>query len=89
MLVQDSMPQKDRYFQNVPWTAGQGVENGRELFGLRSEKESLSSVFSVDDGNDKANWVFVKNGIMTRTLDHWKEMIKQASILIDCHIKST
>ena len=49
----------------------------------------MSSVFSVDDDNDKANWVFVKNGIMTRTLDHWKEMIKQASILIDCHIKNS
>ena len=82
--IRPGQPQKDRYFPNVPWTAGQSVENWRELFGLRSDKESLSSVFSVDDCNDKANWVFGKNGIMTRTLDHRKEMIKQASILIDC-----
>ena len=53
--VRPGQPQKDRYFQNVPWTAGQGVENWRELFGLRSDKESLNSIFCVDSGNDKAN----------------------------------
>ena len=54
-------PQKDRYFQNVLCTAGQGVENWSELFGLQSDKESLSSVFSVHDGDDKANLVLGKN----------------------------
>ena len=81
--VRPGQPQMDRYFQNVPWTAGQVVENWRELFGLRSDKESLNSIFCVDSGNDKANLVFGDNGIMTRTLEHWKEMIKQASMLID------
>ena len=55
----------------------------KELFGLQSDKAALSSVCSVDNGNDKANLIFGNNGIMTRTLDHWKEMIKQASMLID------
>ena len=35
--VRPGQPQKDLYCQNVPWTAGQGVENWRELFGLRSD----------------------------------------------------
>ena len=54
-----------------------------ELFGLQSDKAALSSVCSVDIGNNKANLIFGNNGITTRTLDHWKEKIKQASMLID------
>ena len=81
--IRPGQAQKDRDFKNVPWTARQGIENWKELFGLQIDKAALSSVRSVDNGNDKANLIFGNNRIMTRTLDHWKEMIKQASMLID------
>ena len=84
--IRPGQAQKDRDFKNVPWTACQGIENWKELFGLQVDKaalSSLSSVCSVDTGNDKANLILGNNGIMTPTLDHWKEMIKQASMLID------
>ena len=56
--IRPGQAQKDRDFKNVPWTACQGIENWKELFGLQIDKAALSS-------------------------DHLKEMIKQASMLID------
>ena len=49
----------------VPRTAGQGVENWRELFGLRSDKESLNSVLKLMPATiieTSANLVFGDNG---------------------------
>ena len=57
--VRLGQPQKDRYFQNVPSTAGhcgQGVENWRERFGLQSDKESLSSLLVFMTATIKRTW---------------------------------
>ena len=72
---------KDRDFNRISWKACQGIENWKDLLGLQNDKESISAMFGIDEGNGRANLIFRKSGIIARTLDHWKEIITEASAL--------
>ena len=72
--------ERHRVFKKVPWTASQGFENWKDLFGHGNDKESFISMFGVVNGCDNlGNLMFGNSGIMSRTLDYWKEMINKAS----------
>ena len=74
---------KPRRFDAVPATTCWGVENCRELFGLRSDKEALSAAFEAGSGHNDKNLLFGSSGIVSRTLDHWKDLLEDAFKLID------
>ena len=74
---------KPRRFDAVPATTCWGVENCREFFGLRSDKEALSAAFEAGSGLNDKNLLFGSSGIVSRTLDHWKDLLEDAFKLID------
>ena len=74
---------KPRRFDAVPATTCWGVENCRELFGLRSDKEALSAAFEAGPGHNDKNLLFGSSGIVSRTLDHWKDLLEDACKLIE------
>jgi hypothetical protein len=79
-----AMPsQKDLDFKAVPPSACCGIENCKELFGLGSDKEALSAVFEAGTYDHKRNLLFGRSGIISRTLDHWRELLDDAFRLIE------
>ena len=60
-----------------------GIENCREFFGRRSDKEALSAAFEAGPGDSNKNLLFGSSGIVTRTLDHWRDMLDEAFELIE------
>ena len=67
----------------VPATACWGIENYKELFGLGSDKEALSAAFEAGTDDTKRNLLFGSSGIVSRTLDHWRELLDDAFKLIE------
>ncbi len=69
--------QKDRdfKFKAVPASACCSFENCKELFGLSSDKEALSAAFEADTDDHKRNLLFGSSGIVSSTLDHWRESL--------------
>jgi hypothetical protein len=59
------------------------MENCKELFGLRSDKEALSAAFEAGTDDNKGNLLFGSSGIVSRTLDHWRELLDDAFKLIE------
>ena len=57
-----------------------GLENCKELFGLASDKDSISAAFEV---NSSKNLLFGGSGLLSRTLEHWEALLKDASKLIE------
>ena len=49
---------KPRKFEGVPATTCWGIENCRELFGRRSDKEALSAAFESGPGDNNKNFLF-------------------------------
>ena len=79
-----AMPnQKDRDFKAVPASACWGIENCKELFGLGSDKEALSAAFEAGTDDTKRNLLFGSSGIVSRTLDHWRDLLDDAFKLIE------
>jgi len=79
-----AMPnQKDRDFKAVPASACWGIENCKELFGLGSDKEALSAAIEAGTDDTKRNLLFGSSGIVSRTLDHWRELLDDAFKLIE------
>ena len=76
---------KDREFKPVPAAACWGLENCREFFALNSDKESISAAFAVEISK---NLLFGSSGLVTRTLEHWKALLKDASRLIESRSSS-
>jgi hypothetical protein len=74
---------KPRKFEGVPATACWGIENCKELFGLGSDKEALSVAFEAGTDDTKRNLLFGSSGIVSRTLDHWRELLDDAFTLIE------
>ena len=74
---------KPRKFEGVPATACWGIENYKELFGLGSDKEALSAAFEAGTDDTKGNLLFGSSGIVSRTLDHWRELLDDAFKLIE------
>ena len=74
---------KKRNFEGVPASACWGMENCKELFGLRSDKEALSAAFEAGTDDTKGNLLFGSSGIVSRTLDHWRELLDDAFKLIE------
>ena len=74
---------KPRKFEGVPATACWGIENCKELFGLGSDKEALSAAFEAGTDDTKGNLLFGSSGIVSRTLDHWRELLDDAFKLIE------
>ena len=72
--------QKDRDFRAVPAAACWGLENCKEFFGLSSDKEFTSAAFEV---NSSKNLFFGSSGLVSRTLEHWETLLKEASMLIE------
>ena len=75
--------QKERDFRAVPATACWGIENCKELFGLVNDKEALSAAFEAGTGENKKNLLFGSSGLVSRTLDHWRELLDDAFKLIE------
>jgi hypothetical protein len=73
---------KTRKFEGVPATACWGIENCKELFGLGSDKEAVSAAFEAGTSDNKANVLFGSSGIVSCTLDHWKDLLDNAFKLI-------
>ncbi len=73
---------KPRKFEGVPATACWGIENYKELFCLGSDKEALSAAFEAGTDDTKGNLLFGSSGIVSRTLDHWREWLDDAFKLI-------
>jgi hypothetical protein len=69
---------KPRKFEGVPATTCWGIENYRELFGLRSDKDALSAAFEAGTDNNKRYFLFGSSGIVSRTLDHWRDLLEDA-----------
>jgi hypothetical protein len=79
-----AMPnKKDRDFKAVPASACWGIENCKELFGLGSDKEALSAAFEAGTDDHKRDLLFDSSGIVSRTLDHWRESLDDAFKLIE------
>ena len=57
-----------------------GLETCKELFGLASDKDSISAAFEV---NSSKNLLFGGSGLLSRTLEHWEALLKDASKLIE------
>ena len=74
---------KRRNFEGVPATACWGIENCKELFGLGSDKEALSAAFEAGTDDNKGNLLFGSSGIVSRTLDHWRDLLDDAFKLIE------
>ena len=74
---------KPRKFEGVPATTCWGIENCRELFGLRSDKDALSAAFEAGTDDNKRYFLFGSSGIVSRTLDHWRELLDDAFKLIE------
>ena len=69
--------------KGVPATACWGMENCREMFGLGSDKAALSAAFEAGTNDNKGNLLFGSSGIISRTLDHWRELLDDAFKLIE------
>jgi len=74
---------KDREFKPVPATTCWGIENCKELFGLGNDKEAISAVFKAGTGENKNNLLFGSSGIVSWTLNHWRDMLDDAFKLIE------
>ena len=74
---------KKRNFEAVPATACWGIENCKELFGLGNDKEATSAAFEAGTSENKNNILFGSSGIVSRTLDHWRDMLNDAFKLIE------
>ena len=74
---------KPRKFENVPPTTCWGIENFKDLFGCANDKEALSGAFEAGTGDNGKNRLFGSSGIVSRTLDHWKDLLEDACKLID------
>ncbi len=74
---------KKRNFEGVPASACWGIENYKELFGLGSDKEALSAAFDAGINDHKTNLLFGSSSIVSRTLDHWRELLDYAFKLIE------
>jgi hypothetical protein len=74
---------KARKFEGVPAETCWGIENCRELFGCANDKEALSAAFEAGNGDNNKNLLFGSSGIVSRTLDHWKDLLEDAFKLID------
>ena len=59
------------------------IENCKELFGLGNDKEAISAAFEAGTGENKNNLLFGSSGIVSRTLDHWRDMLDDAFKLIE------
>jgi hypothetical protein len=66
---------KPRRYDAVPATTGWGVEICRDFLGLRSEREALSAAFEAGSGHSDKNLLFGRSGIVSRTLDHWRDLL--------------
>ncbi len=73
---------KERDFRAVSATACWGIENCKELFGLVNDKEALSAAFEAGTSENKKNLLFGSSGILSRTLDHWRELLNDVFKLI-------
>ncbi len=69
---------KKRIFEWVPASACWGIENCKELFGLGNDKEAISAAFDAGIDDHKTNLLFGSNGIVSRTLDHWRGLLDDA-----------
>ncbi len=82
-----AMPnEKDRDFKAVPATACWGIQNCKELFGLgtdKTHKSAISAAFEAGTAENKNNLLFGSSGIVSRTLDHWRDMLDDAFKLIE------
>ena len=74
---------KPRKFEGVPATACHGIENFKETFGLGNDKEAISAAFEAGTDGNQGNLLFGSSGIVTRTLDHWKDLLDEAFKLIE------
>ena len=74
---------KKRNFEGGPPTACGGMENCKELVGLGSDKESLTAAFEAGTDDNKRNLLFGGSGIVSRTLDHWSDLLDDTSRLIE------
>jgi hypothetical protein len=81
--VNPGPPQRARDFRGVQVTTCCGIENCREFFGLDNDKEALSAAFEAGSGDNNKNLLFGSSGIVSRTLDHWKDLLEDAFKLID------
>ena len=75
--------QRKETFEGVPPTACWGMENCKELFGLGSDKEALTAAFEAGTDDNKRNLLFGGSGIVSRTLDHWRDLLDDTSRLIE------
>jgi hypothetical protein len=55
----------------------------QELFGLGNDKEAISAAFEAGTGENKNNLLFGSRGIVSLTLDHWRDMLDDAFKLIE------
>jgi hypothetical protein len=56
--------------------------NCKELFGLGNDKEAISAAFEAGTGENKNNLIFRSSGIVSLTLNHWRDMLNDAFKLI-------
>ncbi len=75
--------QKARDFREVPATACTGIQNYKDLFGPGRDKDALSAAFEAGTGENKNNLLFGSSGIVSQTLDHWRDMLDDAFKLIE------
>ena len=59
------------------------MENFKETFGLGNDKEAISAAFEAGTDGNQGNLLFGSSGIVTRTLDHWKDLLDEAFKLIE------
>jgi hypothetical protein len=79
-----AMPnQKDRDFKAVPAAACWGIENCKNCFGLCTDKEAVSGAFDAGTSDKYKNLLFGSSGIVSRTLDHWWDLLDDAFKLIE------
>ncbi len=74
--------QRNRNFEAVPAITFWGIEIEKNYFFLGNDKEALSAAFEAGTGDNK-NLLFGSSGIVSRTHDHWKDLLKDAFKLID------
>ncbi len=53
------------------------------MFGLGNDKEAISAAFEAGTGDNKNNLLFGSCGVVSRTLDHWRNMLDDAYKLIE------
>ena len=53
------------------------------MFGLGNDKEAISAAFETGTDGNQGNLLFGSSGIVTRTLEHWEALLKDASRLIE------